>query len=108
MNDITSTITKPLAVLGENGSGYTKEANFVSWNGNDAKLDIRIWYPGHERCGKGVTLTEDEGRNLFEELKEIYEPEQFFQPAERVFETWHIKFRLMGSMSWKIAILILR
>ena len=31
MNDITSTITKPLAVLGENGSGYTKEANFVSW-----------------------------------------------------------------------------
>ena len=36
MNDITSTITKPLAVLGENGSGYTKEANFVSWNGNDA------------------------------------------------------------------------
>lgn len=75
MNVITSTITKPLAVLGENGSGYTKEANFVSWNGNDAKLDIRIWYPGHERCGKGVTLTEDEGRNLYEALKEIYEPE---------------------------------
>lgn len=42
MNDITSTITKPLAVLGENGSGYTKEANFVSWNGNDAKLDIKV------------------------------------------------------------------
>ena len=54
---------------------YTKEANFVSWNGNDTKLDIRIWYPGHERCGKGVTLTEDEGRNLYEALKEIYEPE---------------------------------
>ena len=30
MNDITGTITKPLTVLGENGSGYTKEANFVS------------------------------------------------------------------------------
>ena len=58
MNDIISTITKPLAVLGENGSGYTKEANFVSWNGNDAKLDIRIWYLGHERCGKGITLTD--------------------------------------------------
>lgn len=28
MKDITSTITKPLAVLGENGKGYTKEANF--------------------------------------------------------------------------------
>ena len=31
MKDITSTITKPLAVLGENGKGYTKEANFISW-----------------------------------------------------------------------------
>lgn len=41
MKDITSTITKPLAVLGENGKGYTKEANFISWNGNAAKLDIR-------------------------------------------------------------------
>lgn len=51
MNDITNTITKSLAALSENVSGYTKEVNFVSWNGNDAKLDIRIWYPGHERCG---------------------------------------------------------
>ena len=41
MKDITSTITKPLAVLGENGKGYTKEANFISWNGNATKLDIR-------------------------------------------------------------------
>lgn len=40
MKDITSTITKPLAVLGENSKGYTKEANFISWNGNAAKLDI--------------------------------------------------------------------
>ena len=65
MKDITSTITKPLAVLGENGKGYTKEANFISWNGN----------PNHERCGKGITLTEDEGRNLYAALKAIYEEE---------------------------------
>ena len=65
MKDITSTITKPLAILGENGKGYTKEANFISWNGNAAKLDIREWHPNHERCGKGITLTEDEGRNLY-------------------------------------------
>ena len=72
---ITSTITKPLAVLGENGKGYTKEANFISWNGNAAKLDIREWHPNHERCGKGITLTEDEGRNLYAALKAIYEKE---------------------------------
>ena len=75
MKEITSTITKSLAVLGENGKGYTKEANFISWNGNDAKLDIREWHPNHERCGKGITLTEDEGRNLYAALKTIYEKE---------------------------------
>ena len=55
--------------------GYTKEANFISWNGNAAKLDIREWHPNHERCGKGITLTEDEGRNLYAALKAIYEKE---------------------------------
>ena len=75
MKEITSTITKSLAVLGENGKGYTKEANFISWNGNAAKLDIREWHPNHERCGKGITLTEDEGRNLYAALKTIYEKE---------------------------------
>ena len=73
MRDITCQITKPLAVLSENGRGYTKEANFVSWNGNDAKLDIREWYPGHERCGKGITLSEDESRSLYNVLREIFE-----------------------------------
>ncbi len=53
----------------------TKEANFISWNGNAAKLDIREWHPNHERCGKGITLTEDEGRNLYDALKAIYEKE---------------------------------
>ena len=72
MNVITSTITKPLAVLSENGSGYTKEVNFVSWNGNEAKLDIRVWYPDHERCCRGITLTEDEGRKLYGVLKALY------------------------------------
>ena len=73
MKEITCKITKEIAVLSENDRGYTKEANFVSWNGNNAKLDIREWHPNHERCGKGVTLTEDEGRKLYEALKTIYE-----------------------------------
>ncbi len=75
MKDITCNITKSIAVLSENGKGFTKEANFVSWNNNDAKLDIREWWPEHEKCGKGVTLTEDEGRKLYEALKTLYETE---------------------------------
>ena len=75
MKDITSTITKSLAVIGENGKGYTKEANFISWNGSAAKLDIREWHPNYERCGKDITLTEDEVRNHYAALKTIYEKE---------------------------------
>ena len=56
MKDITSTITKPLAVLGENGKGYTKEANFISWNGNAAKLDIRQMHPLKDQLPTGITL----------------------------------------------------
>lgn len=47
--NITCTITKPVAVLSETGKGYTREVNFISWNGNDSKLDIRDWAPDHER-----------------------------------------------------------
>ncbi len=75
MKEITCKITKEIAVLSENDKGYTKEANFVSWNGNNAKLDIREWHPNRERCGKGVTLNDEEGRKLFEALKTIYEKE---------------------------------
>ena len=32
-------------------------------------------HPNHECCGKGITLTEDEGRNLYAALKAIYEKE---------------------------------
>ena len=75
MKEITHKLTKSLAVLGENDRGYTKEINYVSWNGNEAKLDIREWHPEHERCGKGVTLTETEGKKLYEALKTLYEKE---------------------------------
>ena len=70
--EITSIITRKLAVLSENGKGYTKEVNLVSWNGADAKLDIRVWFPGHEKCGKGIVLTEEEGRKLMQALVELY------------------------------------
>lgn len=71
--DITYKITKEVAVLSKNKRGYTKEVNFVSWNEGNAKLDIREWHPDRERCGKGITLTEEEGRNLMKALIGIYQ-----------------------------------
>ena len=69
---ITYTITKPLAVLSENDKGYTKEVNMISWNGADAKLDIRQWAPNRSKGLKGMTFTEDEGRKLMEVLVQLY------------------------------------
>ncbi len=71
--NITCEITKEIAVLSENEKGYTKEINLVSWNGAEAKFDIRNWHPGRERSGKGIALTRDEARSLMEALKEVFD-----------------------------------
>lgn len=70
--NITCEIKKSLAVLSENGRGYTKEANLVSWNSANAKLDIREWHPGHDRCGEGISLLDSEARKLMEVLIKLY------------------------------------
>lgn len=69
MKEIKSEIVKELAVLSRSESGYTKEINLVSWNGAEPKYDIRSWSPEREKCGKGITLTETEARNLLAALQ---------------------------------------
>ena len=70
--EITCKVTRPIEVLGTNDRGYTKEVNLVSWNNAAVKLDIREWHPEHERCGKGITLSESEGRKLMDALVKFY------------------------------------
>ena len=57
-------ITQELGVLSESKSGWTREINLVSWNGGAPKFDIRDWAPGHEKMGKGISLSADEIGNL--------------------------------------------
>lgn len=49
----------------------------VSWNGKEAKLDIRQWYEkdGEERCGKGISLTNDEAKKLVDLLNDYLNDE---------------------------------
>ena len=58
--DLTYEIKSRLAVLSTTSSGWTKELNLISWNGDDPKFDIRSWSPDHSRMGKGVTLSKEE------------------------------------------------
>lgn len=60
MADIKFKIIKEIGVLSESSRGWKKELNLVSWNDKEPKYDLRDWAPGHEKMGKGVTLSEEE------------------------------------------------
>ena len=61
-------IEKEIAVLGPSGKNWTLELNLVSWNDRPAKIDIRSWSPDHEKMGKGITLSREEGEKLRDAL----------------------------------------
>ena len=73
MADIKFEIKKELGTISSSAKGWNKEGNLVSWNGAAPKYDIRDWSPEHEKMGKGITLTEEEARQLFTILSEIFE-----------------------------------
>lgn len=72
MSDFKFEITKELGVLSESKSGWKRELNLVSWNGAASKFDIRDWSPGHEKMGKGISLSADEITAL-KKLLDTYE-----------------------------------
>ncbi|MEY8461788.1 YdbC family protein [Streptococcus merionis] len=69
MAEFTFEIVEKLLVLSENEKGWTKELNRVSFNGAEAKYDIRSWSPDHSKMGKGITLSNEEFRVLVEAFK---------------------------------------
>ncbi len=73
MADIKFEIKKELGTISSSAKGWNKEVNLVSWNSAAPKYDIRDWSPEHEKMGKGITLTEEEARQLFTILSEIFE-----------------------------------
>jgi len=68
MDNFSFEIVKHFGIISSEKSGWQKELNLVSWSGRAPKLDVRDWSPGHEKMGKGVTLTEGEAAALAELL----------------------------------------
>lgn len=79
MAEVTYEITEELGVLSENSRGWTKELNMVSWNGAEAKFDIREWDPDKKRMSRGITLSWDEAEILNELLTEVLSKEVPFE-----------------------------
>jgi len=71
MSEFKYEIKERIAVLSENGKGWTKELNKVSWNNRPAKFDLRDWYHEEGKMGKGTTLSSEEIRNLKDVLNSI-------------------------------------
>ncbi len=71
MADIKFEIEKEIGKISESSKGWTKELNLISWNGKEAKYDLRDWAPEHEKMGKGITLNKDELKALKDLLNSI-------------------------------------
>ncbi len=70
-SSFTFEIKETIEVLSSNRTGWNRELNIVSWNGNKPKYDIRDWSPDHSKMGKGISLTADELNLLKEVLSEV-------------------------------------
>lgn len=70
-NEFKYSIIQKIGVLSKKDNGYSKQVNLISWNEHDPKIDIREWSPDGKAI-KGITLTQDEGKALFEALTGYY------------------------------------
>lgn len=71
MAEIKYDILKKLGTLSEGSKGWKKEANIISWNNKNAKIDIRDWDEEHIKMRKGITLNKTELKQLKEILNQI-------------------------------------
>ena len=51
--NITFEIREYLGVISQHDSGWNKELNIISWNGQSPKYDLRDWDPHHEKNEQG-------------------------------------------------------
>ena len=61
---------KHIGDISNSNNGWTKELNFISWNGREPVYDIRTWTSDHTEYGKGVTITQTEMKRLQELIKD--------------------------------------
>ena len=64
-------VIRTIGVLSTNEkTGWRRLLRLISWNGGEAKYDLRDWSPDDEKMGKGVSLTREEAKKLTPLLNE--------------------------------------
>lgn len=69
-DDFKFEVIEDYGVIATKGD-YELKLQKISWNGREAKYDIRPWKDG--KCGKGATFTDEELKGLFDKLTELDE-----------------------------------
>lgn len=74
VNKIDYRIVRPLGILSEKDN-ITTELNLISYNNYKPKLDLRKWEKKGDNkiLQRGLTLTDEEAKELFNALKEYLE-----------------------------------
>lgn len=77
MADIKYNIIEKVGVVSTNDkSKWSKELNLISWSEKDPKFDIRDWDEEHTKMGKGVTLSKEELKSLYDILSEYFKEDE--------------------------------
>ena len=64
-------VIRTIGVLSTNEkTGWRRLLRLISWNGGEAKYDLRDWSPDEEKMGKGISLTREEAKKLIPLLNE--------------------------------------
>lgn len=66
-------IIEQIAVISRRGT-WSLELNIVKWETHEPKYDLRRWNEDHSKCGKGITLTENEAEVLLAALQGRLKP----------------------------------
>lgn len=75
-NSFSFEIVEHICVISEGRQeGYTKELNYVAFNGKDPKWDIREWNSDHTKMTKGLTFTTEEIQRVAEAVRMHLLPE---------------------------------
>ena len=67
--EITFEIVEHIGDISLATSGWKRELNLVSWNGKDARIDIRSWSPDHSKMSRGLTFCPEEMQIIAKLLK---------------------------------------
>lgn len=71
-DEITFVITEHIGDISLSRSGWKLEMNLVSWNGKDARYDLRSWNPDHTKMSRGLTFCPEEMQIIAKLLKDRF------------------------------------